>query len=91
MTSAKGIRACFDAVTANAGKVMHLDGYGIAPGCDASFVLLQAHDVVEAIRLRAHRLQVWRKGELLAQAPELAAKLRLPGRPPAVNFASRRT
>ena len=44
MTSQKGIRACFDAVTANAAKVMHLQGYGLEPGCDASFVLLQARD-----------------------------------------------
>ena len=36
MTSQKGIRACFDAVTVNAAKVMHLQGYGLAPGCDAS-------------------------------------------------------
>ena len=42
MTSQKGIRACFDAVTVNAAKVMHLQGYGLEPGCDASFVLLQA-------------------------------------------------
>ena len=42
MTSQKGIRACFEAVTTNAAKVMHLEGYGLAPGCDASFVLLQA-------------------------------------------------
>jgi cytosine deaminase len=35
---------------------MHLEGYGIAAGCDASFVLLQARDAVEAIRLRATRL-----------------------------------
>ena len=40
MTSQKGIRQCFDAVTVNAAKVMHLQGYGIAPGCDARFVLL---------------------------------------------------
>ena len=29
MTSQSGIRACFDAVTTNAAKVMHLQGYGI--------------------------------------------------------------
>ncbi len=46
MTSQKGIRDCFDAITVNAAKVMHIDNYGIAPGCDASFVLLQARDVV---------------------------------------------
>lgn len=86
MTSRKGIQACFDAVTVHAAKVMHLEGYGLAPGCDASFVLLQAGDVVEAIRLRANRLKVWRKGELLAQAPPAMSALRVPGRPDSVDF-----
>jgi cytosine deaminase len=86
MTSQKGIRACFDAVTVNAAKVMHLEGYGLEAGCDASFVLLQARDVVEAIRLRAQRLKVWRKGELLAQTPEVVATVTLPQRPEAVRF-----
>ena len=81
MTSQKGIRQCFDAVTVNAAKVMHLEGYGIAPGCDASFVLLQARDAVEAIRLRANRLKVWKKGVLLASTPEVKVALRLPQRP----------
>ena len=86
MTSQKGIRACFDAVTTNAAKVMHLKGYGLAVGCDASFVLLQAHDPIEAIRLRANRLKVWRQGKLLAETAELVARLQLPGRPNAVGF-----
>jgi cytosine deaminase len=75
MTSQAGIRACFDAVTVNAAKVMHLEGYGLDAGCDASFVLLQAKDVVDAIRLRANRLKVWKKGKLLAETPEIAARL----------------
>lgn len=86
MTSQQGIRACFDAVTGNAAKVMHLEGYGIEPGCDASFVLLQARDPVEAIRLRANRLKVWRKGKLLAQTPEVVTRLGLPARPSQVKF-----
>src|SRR5690606_17324937 len=81
MTSQAGIRACFDAVTRNAAQVMHLENYGIAAGCDASFVLLQAGDPAEAIRLRATRMKVWRKGKLLAQTPQVATKLGLPGRP----------
>jgi cytosine deaminase len=81
MTSQKGIRACFDAVTANAAKVMHLDGYGIEAGCNASFVLLQARDVVEAVRLRATRLHVWRNGQQLARTAELRAELSIAGRP----------
>jgi cytosine deaminase len=86
MTSQKGIRQCFDAVTVNAAKVMHLDNYGIAPGCDASFVLLQARDVVEAIRLRANRLKVWKKGQLLAETPEHMTRLTIKGRESAVRF-----
>jgi cytosine deaminase len=87
MTSQKGIRQCFDAVTVNAAKVMHLQGYGLEVGCDASFVLLQARDAVEAIRLRANRLKVWKKGALLAETPEVVVSLRLPKRPSAISFA----
>jgi cytosine/creatinine deaminase len=88
MTSQKGIRACYDAVTVNAAKVMHLEGYGIAPGCNASFVLLQARDTIEAIRLRANRLKVWRQGKLLAETPEVVARMRVPGRSGDVKFMS---
>jgi cytosine deaminase len=86
MTSQAGIRQCFDAVTANAASVMHLPGYGLAPGCDASFVLLQARDPVEAIRLRATRLKVWRKGRLLAETAPVQARLHLPGRPGTTRY-----
>ena len=91
MTSRKGIRQCFDAVTTNAAKVMHLEGYGIEAGCDASFLLLQARDSIEAIRLRPNRLKVWRKGRLLAETPELSVKLHLAGRSGAVAFQTHRT
>jgi cytosine/creatinine deaminase len=80
MTSQKGIRACFDAVTTNAARIMQLQGYGLEPGCDASFVLLQARDVTEAIRLRATRLKVWKKGRLLAESASATTMLHLPGR-----------
>ena len=86
MTSQQGIRACYDAVTSNAARVMHLDGYGIEVGCDASFVLLQARDVTEAIRLRANRLKVWRKGKVVAHTPEALSRLSVSGRPGSVAF-----
>ena len=56
MTGQDAMRECFDAVTVNAARILHLDGYGIAPGKHADFVLLQARDPVEAIRVRATRL-----------------------------------
>jgi cytosine deaminase len=87
MTSQKGIRACFDAVTVNAAKVMHLQGYGLEPGCDASFVLLQAKDAGEAIRLRATRLKVWRQGKLLAESARAESALHLQGRGARTDFA----
>jgi cytosine deaminase len=86
MTSQACIRQCFEAVTTNAARVMHLEGYGLAAGCDASFVLLQARDPVEAIRLRATRLKVFRKGKLLAQTPSATASLHLPGRAGATSW-----
>jgi cytosine deaminase len=86
MTSQAGMRACFDAVTVNAARILHLPGYGIAPGNRADFVLLQARDPVEAIRLRATRLAVYRAGRLVAGTPPATASLHLPGRPPEVDW-----
>jgi cytosine deaminase len=80
------MRACFDAVTSNAARIMHIPRYGIEAGCDASFVLLQARDPIEAIRLRAARLKVWRRGALLAQSPAATAALQIPGRPGVTSF-----
>jgi cytosine deaminase len=86
MTSQAGIRRCFDAVTTNAAKVMQLERYGLEPGCDASFVLLQARDPVEAIRLRATRLKVFRKGKLVAETPATITTLRIGDRPGETSF-----
>ncbi|HEY5862276.1 MAG TPA: amidohydrolase family protein [Casimicrobiaceae bacterium] len=86
MTGQDAMRACFDAVTVNAAKILHLDGYGIAPGNRADFVLLQARDPVEAIRLRAPRLKVFRGGRVIAETPPAAARLHLDGRPAGVDW-----
>jgi len=86
MTSQDGMRRCFDAITSNAAKVMHLERYGLEVGCDASFVLLQARDPIEAIRLRATRLKVFRKGKLIAETPTTTATLHVDGRPQATSW-----
>ena len=75
MTSQKGMRQCYDAVTTNAARVMHLAGYGLEPGCDASLVLLQATGTIDAIRTRANRLRVWKSGRLVAEAPATVTKI----------------
>lgn len=86
MTGLDGMRAAFDAVTVNAARILGLEGYGLEPGCHADFVLLQAHDPVEAIRLRAARLQVVRRGKVIAENPPQTARLQVDGRPPTVDF-----
>ncbi|MDB5818560.1 MAG: codA, partial [Rhizobacter sp.] len=90
MTSQAGMRACFDAVTVNAAKVMQLDGYGLEVGCHADFVLLQARSPGEAIRLRSTRLAVVRRGEVVSQTPPATAMLSLPGRPQVVDWTLQR-
>ena len=89
MTSQAAMRQCFDAVTTRPAGILHLDGYGLEPGCHADFVLLQAQDPIEAIRLRATRLAVYRRGKRVAQTPATTASLILEGRPTETSFLSR--
>jgi cytosine deaminase len=90
MTSQAGMRACFEAVTTHAARVLGLERYGIAEGHPADMVLLQARDPVEAIRLRAARLAVVRRGSVIARTPLATARLQLPDRPPLVDWTLRR-
>jgi cytosine/creatinine deaminase len=89
LTALDAIRACYDAITVNAAKILHLDHYGIAPGCRADLVLLQAADPFEAIRLKATRLLVLRNGKTIARTPEKLTSLFVQDRPStvALNFA----
>ncbi|MGE5339683.1 MAG: amidohydrolase family protein [Gemmatimonadota bacterium] len=86
MTGVDAIRQCFAAVTSAPAKILGLERYGIAPGCHADFVLLQARDPIEAIRLRAPRLAVVRRGRIVARTAPATAALDLPGRPASTGF-----
>jgi cytosine deaminase len=88
MTSREAMRFCFEAVTTNPARIMHLDGYGLEVGKNADMVVLQAHDAIEAIRLRARRLTVIRRGKVISETPAEIASLDLPGRPRALDPAS---
>ena len=81
MTSQSAMRQCFSAVTSHPARTLGLQGYGLETGCNADFVLLQARNTIEAIRLRAPRLQVVRRGKVIATSPAATSTLRLPGRP----------
>jgi len=86
MTGTEAMRACFMAVTENGARVLGLEGYGIAPGCHADLVVLDAADPIEAIRLRAARRYVFRRGRLIAENPPRVTRLDLPGRPASVQL-----
>jgi cytosine deaminase len=86
MTSQAGMRACFDAVTANSARILGLEGYGLEVGCRGDFVLLQARSPIEAIRLRAQRLAVVRAGRVIARSAPADTLLQLAGRPTRVDF-----
>ncbi|WP_269580618.1 amidohydrolase family protein [Roseibium sp. Sym1] len=88
MTSREAIRYCFDCVTAHPARAMGLEGYGLEKGCKADFVLLQAENPIEAIRLKATRLAVVKGGSVIATTPAREAKLSLPGRPGTVDPAA---
>ena len=86
MTSPDAMHQAFLAVTQTPARILGLDGYGLSPGCHADFVLLDASSTVDAIRLRAPRLAVVRRGRVVSRGAPLACRLDLPGRPPSVDF-----
>ena len=86
MTGVEAMAACFTAVTETPARILGLEGYGLKPGCHADLVLLDAGSPVEAIRLRAARKLVVRRGAVVAEAPPSQATLHLPGRPAATDF-----
>jgi len=81
-------RKIFDALTVNSARTMGLDGYGIAKGCNADLVILQARDPQEALRLKANRLAVMRRGKVIARAAPRISELHLAGRPATVDAAA---
>jgi cytosine deaminase len=86
MTGVDAMRACFDAVTKNPARILGLEGYGIEVGCNADCVVLDARDPIEAIRLRAARTAVVRRGKVVSRSPAVRATLALEGRPSEVDF-----
>ncbi len=87
MTGREGMRFCFEAVTGNAARLLGLTDYGLAVGRHADFVVLDAQDPIEAIRLRAARLHVVRRGRIVSESAPRVARLSITGRPATVSAA----
>src|SRR5471030_21204 len=86
MTGQDAMRACYAAVTETPAAILGLQGYGLDVGCHADLLLLDAASPVEAIRLRAARRLVMRRGRVISESPRAEAALNLPGRPGRVGF-----
>ena len=80
MTHPAEMARCFTMVTECNAAIMGLQNYGLNVGDQASLVVLEASDPIEAIRLRANRLAVIARGKVVATAPSRASTLALQGR-----------
>ncbi len=86
LTGADEMKACFGAVTEVPADILGLEGYGIEKGCNADLIILQAADPVEALRLKANRLFVIRRGSIISRSASVQSELNLPGRPKIQNY-----
>ena len=77
MTGIDEMISCFNAVTANAASILHLDNYGINNGSNGDLVVLQCKDPVEAIRLKPARLFVVRRGNVISSTSPVNYELNL--------------
>jgi cytosine deaminase len=88
LTGRSEMRAAFASVTTGGAKTLGLTGYGIETGNHADLVVLQATDPIEAIRLRAHRLFVIRRGEVIVESPPVTLALALGAERATVDFGA---
>ena len=86
MTGVEQMKSCFRAITEIPAAILGLEGYGLEKGCNADLVILQAADPVEALRLKANRLFVIRRGRIISSSATVEAELNLPGRPKTQNY-----
>ncbi len=86
LTGVEQMKSCFRAVTEIPASILGLEGYGLEKGCNADLVILQATDPVEALRLKANRLFVIRRGRIISSSAPVEAELNLQGRPKIQNY-----
>jgi cytosine deaminase len=88
LTGQDAMRRAFDCITTEPAKIMGLEGYGLDVGCNGDLVILQAQDPIEAIRLKATRLAVVRRGRVIATTPPRKASLQIGGRPGEIDAST---
>ena len=88
MASIADKQKVFEILTYGNAKAIGLENYGLSVGNNADLVVLQARDAVEALRLKANRLTVIRRGKVIAETPARVTALNLSGRPEQVDAAA---
>ncbi len=87
MTSREAMDWAFTSVTVNGARTMGLPDPTIREGGPANMVVLQAHDPIEAVRLRATRLAVIKHGKIISRTEPRIVRLTLPDRPETLDPA----
>ena len=75
MTGVQDMKECFNAVTMNPAKTMHLENYGLRKGCNGDLVILQCKNPIEALRLKPPRLYVIRRGKVISSTSPVKYKV----------------
>lgn len=65
----EGLAFAFDLVSSNAAKALRLDGYGVATGNPADFVLVEAETLAEAVAAPPARRMTFKRGRRVAELP----------------------
>lgn len=81
MTGLDQLRDSYALITERGAAVLGLQDYGLAPGCRADLVVLQARSLFDALRLRPPRLWVLRRGRVIASTIAAVPQLQLDGPP----------
>jgi cytosine deaminase len=85
MTHPAEMARCFTMVTECNAAIMGLQNYGLKVGDQASLVVLDASNPIEALRLRPDRLAVVSKGRVVAERHRNDCRLDLGSRPKSVR------
>ncbi|HCK76258.1 MAG TPA: cytosine deaminase [Gammaproteobacteria bacterium] len=87
MTGTEETADVFNAITINPAQTLQLQGYGLEVGCNADMVVLQAKDPTEAIRLRAARLFVIRRGSVVSRTSPIVSEVSFMGEDALTSFS----
>ena len=89
LTSLTQVKSAYDAITEIPASILKLKNYGIKKGCNADFVILQAKDIFEAIRIKPTRLYVIKNAKIIAQTSPYQTKLHLKKEETFVDFCKK--